>query len=86
MRVKTFDFAAVRELAALLAGREPQWVSEPYLAPGSIMWTRTMLPRVLVSPDVLSALNDAVAIGVAVRERTERAVGMALRREARVWA
>jgi hypothetical protein len=72
--MRTFDFAALRELAVLLAGREPIWISEPALAPGVIFWLWPLLPRVFVAPDVLVALNDAVAIEHVVRARRARAV------------
>jgi hypothetical protein len=84
--MRRFDHQAIEDLAALLAGREPRFVSERWLEPGTMLWTRESIPVVLVAPNVLAALQNALGVEHAVQARQARALETARRGEARVRA
>ena len=49
--------AWVEELAAALGSREPRFVQERLLEPGTICWMRSELPHVFVPPDIYTELQ-----------------------------
>lgn len=58
--------ADLERLAQQMGNREPQFVVERHLVPGTIMWDVEHLPKVFVSPDV----------GLALRKRGFACAGM----------
>jgi hypothetical protein len=58
-------------LSAALAGREPVFVKETMLAPGTLFWAVEYLPRVFMAPDVYDVLLQRRAVLAAIA-RAER--------------